>query len=118
MGTGGTDNHLLMWDVRPQGLNGGKMEWLYEQVHVSVNKNTVHGDSSALTPGGLRLGAPALTSRDFKEADFEKVAEFLHRGIEIGKECLVSGGKLLKDRKVAVAKHPGMEKLGKEIEEF
>lgn len=79
--TNGTDNHLLMWDVRPQGLNGGKMEWLFEQVHISVNKNTVYGDSSALTPGGVRLGAPALTSRGLVAKDMEDVAEFLHRGV-------------------------------------
>lgn len=68
--TDGTDNHLSMWDVRPQGtlvcllvcaltkktkgLNGGKMEWLFDLVHITVNKNTVYGDSSALTPGGIR----------------------------------------------------------------
>jgi len=116
--TGGTDNHLLMWDVRPQGLNGGKMEWLYDLCHITVNKNTVYGDQSALTPGGLRLGSCALTSRGFTEKDFEKVAEFLHRGIEIGKECVASAGKKLVDWKAAVEKHPGIAKLNEDVIAF
>src|SRR5689334_9508315 len=88
-----------MWDVRPQDLNGGKMEWLYGLVHISVNKNTVYGDSSALTPGGVRLGAPALTSRNFTEADFDQVAEFLHRGVLIGVDAVRTAGKQLKEWK-------------------
>ena len=116
--TNGTDNHLVMWDVRPQGLNGGKMEWLYEKVHISVNKNTVYGDVSALTPGGVRLGSCALTSRDFTEKDMDTVAEFLHRGIEIGKEGVGSAGKLLKDWKIAVSENPKLEQLRKDINEF
>lgn len=116
--TNGTDNHLLMWDVRPQGLNGGKMEWLYEQVHISVNKNTVYGDVSALTPGGVRLGSCALTSRSFEEKDMDAVAEYLHRGIEIAKEAVEAGGKLIKDFKTIVEKNEKMEQLKKDVMVF
>jgi len=70
MATGGSDNHLILWDVRPQGLVGSKMEKVLELASISVNKNTVPGDVSALSPGGVRLGTAALTSRHFKEADF------------------------------------------------
>jgi glycine hydroxymethyltransferase len=112
--SGGTDNHLLLWDVRPQGLNGGKMEWLYDQCHITVNKNTVSDDTSALTPGGLRLGTCALTSRTFKEADFEKIVEILHRGIVIGQECVEKAGKKLVDWKKAVEAHPAMADLKKD----
>lgn len=52
----------------------------------TVNKNTCPGDKSALHPGGLRIGAPALTSRQFKTADFEKVADYIDQGIKLGLE--------------------------------
>jgi glycine/serine hydroxymethyltransferase len=57
-----------------------------ELAHIALNKNTVPGDKSAMVPHGIRMGAPALTSRGFIEADFEQVAEFVHQGIEITKE--------------------------------
>ena len=50
--TNGTDNHLLLWDVRPTGLNGAKVEKALEMCEISVNKNSVIGDTSAVVPGG------------------------------------------------------------------
>lgn len=50
---------------------------------MTVNKNAVAGDVNAIAPGGIRLGAPALTSRGLKEADFEKIADFLDRVVKI-----------------------------------
>ncbi|MBN3296147.1 GLYM protein, partial [Amia calva] len=81
--SGGTDNHLVLVDLRPKALDGARAERVLELVSITANKNTCPGDKSALTPGGLRLGAPALTSRQFKEADFEKVVDFMHEGFEI-----------------------------------
>lgn len=81
--TGGTDNHLLLWDVRPLGLTGSKLEKVLEMASITTNKNSLPGDVSAINPGGIRLGTPALTSRGLKETDFEVVAEFLNRGSEI-----------------------------------
>jgi glycine hydroxymethyltransferase len=86
LATGGTDNHLILWDLRPQKLTGNKYEYLCDEVSITLNKNSIHGDTSALTPGGVRVGTPALTSRGFKEADFEQVAEFLHRAVEVAVE--------------------------------
>lgn len=51
--------------------------------NITVNKNTVPGDKSALIPSGLRLGAPALTTRGLVERDFEQVVEFLDRGVKV-----------------------------------
>jgi len=65
--TNGTDNHLVLWDLRKQGLTGSKAEKVLELMGISTNKNSVPGDTSALAPGGIRLGAPALTSRGMKE---------------------------------------------------
>ncbi len=71
-----------MWvDFRPMGTDGARVENVLESASIAANKNTVPGDKSALRPGGMRLGAPALTSRNFKEEDFEKVVEFIHRGL-------------------------------------
>ena len=59
------------------------------QIHITLNKNTVPGDRNAFAPGGVRIGTPALTTRGFTEADFEKVAEFLHRAVQIAVEIQV-----------------------------
>lgn len=56
-----------------QGVDGSRVERVLELAHIAANKNTVPGDVSALVPGGLRMGSPALTSRGFVEKDFEQV---------------------------------------------
>ena len=91
--TGGTDNHLILWDARETGLSGmciymtlslshtythihihthihththtpgAKLERILDMIHITVNKNAVVGDVSAVTPGGVRLGTPAMTTR-------------------------------------------------------
>jgi len=62
------------------------VERVLEMAHIACNKNTVPGDVSAMIPGGLRMGTPALTTRGFLEQDFEKVAEFVDRGVMIAKD--------------------------------
>ncbi|XP_032896740.1 serine hydroxymethyltransferase, cytosolic [Amblyraja radiata] len=81
--TDGSDNHLILVDLRKQGTDGGRAEKVLELCAIACNKNTCPGDKSALRPSGLRLGTPALTSRDLRENDFKTVAAFIHRGIEI-----------------------------------
>ncbi|XP_025903056.1 serine hydroxymethyltransferase, mitochondrial [Nothoprocta perdicaria] len=81
--SGGTDNHLVLVDLRPKGIDGARAERVLELVSITANKNTCPGDRSALTPGGLRLGAPALTSRRFQEADFHQVVAFIDEAIEL-----------------------------------
>lgn len=73
------------------------MEKACDLCHITLNKNAVVGDVSAMAPGGVRIGAPAMTSRGLKEADFEKVAEFLHQVLEVCKSVQNKHGKLLKD---------------------
>ncbi|KAI0938522.1 hypothetical protein AcV5_000186 [Taiwanofungus camphoratus] len=96
--TSGTDNHLVLWDLRPLGLTGSKLEKLCDLVGITINKNAVSGDASAQVPGGIRLGTSALTSRNMLEADVKVVADFLHRAVQLAlvlqKEA---GSKLLKD---------------------
>lgn len=83
LATNGTDNHLILWDLRPQKLTGNKFEALCDDVHITLNKNAICGDVSAFAPGGVRVGACALTSRGMLENDFEAVGEFLHRALVI-----------------------------------
>ena len=87
----------MLWDLRPLGLTGSKMEKVFEMMHITLNKNAVHGDVSALTPGGVRIGAPAMTSRGLKEADFEQIGEFLHQGLQLALEVQNKQGKKLVD---------------------
>uniref|UniRef100_A0A671SVF4 Serine hydroxymethyltransferase n=1 Tax=Sinocyclocheilus anshuiensis TaxID=1608454 RepID=A0A671SVF4_9TELE len=81
--TGGSDNHLILVDLRSNGTDGGRAEKVLEACAIACNKNTCPGDKSALRPSGLRLGSPALTSRGLLEEDFRKVGEFIHQGIEL-----------------------------------
>ncbi|CAG8575849.1 1183_t:CDS:2, partial [Gigaspora rosea] len=81
--TGGTDNHLILWDLKPLKLTGSKVEKICDMVNITLNKNSVLGDVNMVSPGGVRIGTPALTSRSFKEDDFVKVAEYLHRVVQI-----------------------------------
>jgi len=116
--SGGTDNHLILWNLNKLGLTGSKMEKLYELVSISTNKNAVYGDTSALVPGGIRLGTPALTSRGFKEEDIRKAVEFLDRGVKIALETQNKVGKKLADFIAALEKSEEVKQLKKEVEEY
>ena len=119
MSTGGTENHLQLWDLKPAGITGSKMEMTCEAVNISLNKNTVAGDRSALSPGGVRIGSPALTSRGFKEGDFKKVAEFLHRAVEVAQKCQeTAGSKKLKDFIPSLAASEDAKILKRDVNEF
>jgi glycine hydroxymethyltransferase len=97
--TDGTDNHLVLWDLRPYDITGSKMEELLTKAHITANKNAVFGDANAMSPGGLRVGAPAMTSRGAKESDFRQIAEFLDRGVKIALEIQKDYGRQLKQFK-------------------
>jgi len=116
--TEGTDNHLVLWDLRPQGITGNKLEKACDIVHITVNKNAVFGDTSALTPGGVRLGSPALTTRGLLEADFETVADFLDRVVKISVDIQAKVGKKLVDFVSAIEGNAELQQLKKEVEEF
>merc|ERR1712118_148187 len=79
----GTDNHLVLWDLRPHGLTGSKVEKVCECASISLNRNAVHGDASALSPGGVRIGAPAMTTRGVTAEGFKQIAGFLDRCCKI-----------------------------------
>lgn len=84
--SGGTDNHLVLVDLKPAGIDGARVERILELVGVAANKNTVPGDVSAMKPGGIRMGTPAMTTRGLTTADFERVADVVHRAVGITKK--------------------------------
>lgn len=94
--TGGTDNHLLLWDLRTLGLTGKNFEKVCELCHVTLNKVTIFDDNGTITPGGVRIGTPAMTSRGCLEADFETIADFLFRAAQIASSVQREHGKVPK----------------------
>ena len=116
--TKGTDNHLVLWDLRPEGVTGSKMEKACDMCHITLNKNAVVGDVSAMTPGGVRIGAPAMTSRGLKEADFEEIAEFLHQVLEECKRVQATSGKLLKDFTAGLESSKVIQEIRNKVEEW
>ncbi|TFJ82049.1 hypothetical protein NSK_006715 [Nannochloropsis salina CCMP1776] len=105
--SGGTDNHLVLVDLKPQQVDGARVERVMELANMAANKNTVPGDKSALTPGGIRIGCPALTSRGFTEEDFEQVGHFFDRAVKIAQEIKKETGPKIKDFKEALREGPG-----------
>ncbi|KAI9801039.1 MAG: Cytochrome B translational activator protein cbs2 [Sarcosagium campestre] len=84
--SGGTDNHLVLIDLKDRDIDGARVERVLELVGVASNKNTVPGDKSAMKPGGLRMGTPAMTTRGFQPADFERVAAVVDRAVTIAQK--------------------------------
>ncbi|MCJ1421122.1 Serine hydroxymethyltransferase, cytosolic [Xylographa parallela] len=82
----GTDSHMVLLDLRPKSLDGARVEAVLEQVNIACNKNSVPGDKSALTPGGIRIGAPAMSSRGMGEEDFKRIASYIDKCINICKD--------------------------------
>ena len=95
--TNGTDNHIVLWDMRPKGVTGSKMEKILDLCHITVNKNTLYGDKSALTPGGVRLGSCALTTRRYTPENMATVADFLVRCADLAAAIQEKVGKKLVD---------------------
>jgi len=114
----GTDNHLILLDVRPHGLTGGKVEKVCEAASISLNRNAVHGDASALSPGGVRIGTPSMTTRGFGPEEFKKVGEYLDRCIKIALKVQEEKGKKLKDFETGLSENPDIMALKKEVEEW
>ncbi|KAL6714694.1 Cytochrome B translational activator protein cbs2 [Lecanora helva] len=84
--SGGTDNHLVLIDLKSKGVDGARVERVLELVGVASNKNTVPGDKSAMKPGGLRMGSPAMTTRGLLPDDFTRVADIVDRAVIITQE--------------------------------
>ena len=77
--SGGTDNHLILLDVKgSRDINGKEAEKLLDTIHITVNKNTIPNETEkAMVASGIRIGSPAMTTRGFKESEFIKVAHII-----------------------------------------
>ncbi|MBI4361105.1 serine hydroxymethyltransferase [Candidatus Micrarchaeota archaeon] len=80
--TGGTDNHLLLADLRPLNVTGKQAETALDQAHITVNANTIPFDPrKPFDPSGIRLGTPVLTTRGMKESEMQEVGQLMARAI-------------------------------------
>jgi glycine hydroxymethyltransferase len=78
--SGGTDNHLMLIDLRNKNISGKKAQETLDRAHITLNKNSVpFDDKSPFVTSGIRIGVPAITTRGMKEADMEKVAALIDR---------------------------------------
>merc|ERR1711972_295541 len=118
LASNGTDNHLVLWDLRPHGLTGSKVEKVCEVCSISLNRNAVHGDASALSPGGVRIGTPAMTTRGCTTEDFKAIAEFLDRCLQIALQIQKEKGKKLKDFEMGLSECKEVLALKKDVEAF
>ncbi len=76
--SGGTDNHLCLLDLRGTGVTGKELEKRLDDVHITLNKNTVPNEPlSPFVTSGVRIGTPAATTRGLNAEDFDKIAEFI-----------------------------------------
>ncbi|HEY8962532.1 MAG TPA: ribose 5-phosphate isomerase B [Luteolibacter sp.] len=82
--SGGTDNHLMLVDLRPKGLNGAEASHALDEAGITVNKNGIPFDTGTpMKPSGIRIGTPAVTTRGMKEKDVEQVADFIHEALSV-----------------------------------
>merc|ERR1712086_742364 len=118
LATDGTENHLILWDVRPHGLTGSKIEKVCECASISLNRNAVHGDVSALSPGGVRIGSPAMTTRGCTTEHFKTIAGFLDRCVHISLQIQSDKGKKLKDFEEGISGRKDIDALRQDVEAF
>lgn len=122
--SGGTDNHLVLVNLKNKGIDGSRVEKVLELVHIAANKNTVPGDVSAMVPGGIRMGTPALTTRGFIEEDFVRVADFFDAAVKLSLKVKAEtkGGSKLKDFLATLQSDANIQseisKLRHDVEEY
>jgi glycine hydroxymethyltransferase len=81
--SGGTDNHVLLVDLRPAGLNGKQAQEALDLAGITVNKNAIPFDTeSIMKSGGIRIGTPAMTTRGMKEEEMMEIADLIHAALQ------------------------------------
>ena len=102
--SGGTDNHLMLLDLRPQRLTGKEIEKLLDEAHITANKNTVPNDpQKPFVTSGVRLGTPAVTSRGMNTDDMDKIAEAIAFVVKEGEAGVPKARKIVDE---LTAKYP------------
>jgi glycine hydroxymethyltransferase len=80
--SGGTDNHVMLVDLRPRGLNGKVAQEALDHAGITVNKNGIPFDTEKITlGGGIRIGTPAVTTRGMKEEEMMEIADLIHEAL-------------------------------------
>jgi glycine hydroxymethyltransferase len=78
----GTDNHLMLVDLRPQGLNGKIASECLDKTGITINKNSIPFDTAPpIRPSGIRIGTPAVTTRGMKETEMKAIADLIHASL-------------------------------------
>lgn len=104
--SGGTDNHVLLVDLRPSGINGLEAQEALDNAAITVNKNAIPFDTEPISKtGGIRLGTPAMTTRGLKEEEMMQVADFIHAGLQ-GRNDEAALAKLRKEVTSFTARFP------------
>lgn len=102
--SGGTDNHLMLLDLRPQQLTGKEIEKLLDEAHITANKNTVPNDpQKPFVTSGIRLGTPAVTSRGLNAKDMDRIAEAISEVVLKGADGIADARAIVDD---LTAKYP------------
>lgn len=100
--SGGTDNHLMLLDLRGTGVTGKELEKRLDEVHITLNKNAIPNDPEKPTvTSGVRIGTPAVTTRGFGEEEMKKIAEFIYLAVtdfDNKKDYITAGVKEICDK--------------------
>jgi len=105
--SGGTDNHLILLDVKSSvGVTGKEAETVLDQIHITVNKNTIPNETEKpMVTSGIRIGSPAMTTRGLKEKDFIEIAHIIDETLR-NKDNKVKLKELSKRVKAITSKYP------------
>ncbi|EDO17483.1 hypothetical protein Kpol_1058p20 [Vanderwaltozyma polyspora DSM 70294] len=101
----GTDSHMVLVSLREQGVDGARVEYVCEKINIALNKNSIPGDKSALVPGGIRVGAPAMSTRGMGEQDFKRIVDYIDKTVQFARniqQSLPKDANKLKDFKAKV----------------
>lgn len=101
----GTDSHMVLVSLKDKKIDGARVEAICEKINIALNKNSIPGDKSALVPGGIRIGAPAMTTRGLGEEDFKKIVNYIDKAVNVAKQIqadLPKSANKLRDFKAAV----------------
>lgn len=123
--SGGTDNHLLLIDLRPKNVNGRIAAIALEKAGIVLNYNGVPGDiMPPLFSSGIRLGTPAVTTRGMKEKEMEKIASWYERaihevvGMELPADDKIKRSALMKEYRAKIEKNKKLAAIAKEVKTF
>ncbi|VEU20891.1 DEKNAAC101914 [Brettanomyces naardenensis] len=115
----GTDSHMVLVSLRDKGIDGARVESVCEKINVALNKNSIPGDRSAMVPGGVRIGSPAMTTRGANEEDFKRIVDYIDSAVKFAKNVqanLPADANRLKDFKEKIAEpSEELEALKKEV---